>query len=119
MRRRKQAKPTSRPAAAVGSAVSATEAQNNFGDVLRRAARDDVVYITRHARPTAVVLSIERYNELAGRDVDELDDLAREFDDMVARMQTAAAAEGIAALFMMEPEDLGEAAARAAAHDED
>lgn len=101
------------------AALSATEAQNNFGRVLSRAASEGTVYITRYDRPTAVVLSIDRYRELAGADAADLDELAREFDEMLARMQTEEVAAGIDALFRMTPDQLGEAAVRGAQDEPD
>ena len=97
-----------------GSSVSATEAQNNFGRVLNRAVREDVVYITRYEQPTAVVLSIDRYHALAGAAVPELDELTQAFDEMLEGMQTAEAAAGVDALFEMDSIELGEAAAQGA-----
>jgi prevent-host-death family protein len=94
--------------------VSATEAQNNFGDVLVRARRDGEVYITKYDRPAAVVLSIERYRTLTGGTAPDLEALTREFDQMVARMQTRAAAAGADALFEMGSGELGQAAVRGA-----
>ena len=37
--------------------VTSTKAQNSFGDIVDRAARDAVVMITRHAKPRVVLLS--------------------------------------------------------------
>lgn len=102
-----------------GAAVSATEAQNNFGRVLTRAASEGTVYITRYDRPTAVVLSIERYRELAGSDAAELDELEREFDEMLARMQSEEAAAAVDALFEMRSDELGDAAVRGAQSETD
>jgi len=92
---------------------SATEAQNNFGEVLRRVAEGEVVYITKYDRPTAVVLSPRRYRQLIDDDA-ELERLEREFDEMFAAMQTAEAARAADALFEMPPRKLGEAAVRMA-----
>jgi hypothetical protein len=75
---------------------------------------EGTVYITKDGRPAAAVLSIERYHELLGDDDPDLDDLTREFDAMLDRMQTAQAAAGFDALFEMEPEELGQAAVRSA-----
>lgn len=94
--------------------VSATEAQNNFGRVLGQAADEGVVYITRYDRPTAVVMSIEEYRSLTEPQASELDDLAREFDELYAGMQTAPASAAFDALFEMGSEELGEAAVRGA-----
>lgn len=93
--------------------LSATEAQNNFGEVLQRVAADGVVYITKYDRPTAVILSPGRYRELVGEDA-ELEQLEREFDEMLARMQTAEAGSAADALFELGPEALAAAAVRAA-----
>ncbi|HVR28713.1 MAG TPA: type II toxin-antitoxin system prevent-host-death family antitoxin [Thermoanaerobaculia bacterium] len=96
------------------SAISATEAQNNFGRVLTRAMTEGAVTITKYDRPAAMVLSMDRYRELTGEAAPELDELTREFDEMLARMQTEEAAAGVDALFEMEAEALGRAAVRAA-----
>lgn len=90
---------------------SATDAQNNFGEVLRRVAEGEVVYITKYDRPTAVVLSPRRYRELVGDDAD-LQRLEREFDELLAALQTEEAARAADALFEMSPQELGEAAVR-------
>lgn len=102
------------PTESRGRLVTATEAQNNFGQVLGNVARSDVVYITRYDRPEAVVLSIEKFNALAGPDASSLDDLTREFDDRLARMQSAEAAAGIDTFFGLGSAELGEAALRGA-----
>ena len=110
-------KRTKRPARHVGTSVPATEAQNNFGRVLGQVARDGVVYITKYDRPTAVILSIEKFETLAGLGSPGLDELTREFDVMVARMQTDQAAAGANAFFGLGSEALGEAARRGAQQD--
>jgi prevent-host-death family protein len=94
--------------------VSSTEAQNNFGRVLAQATSEGAVFITKYERPAAVVLSIDRYRELAGDDEPDLDELAREFDETLATMQTDEAAAGFDALFEMGPEALGRAAVHGA-----
>lgn len=93
---------------------SATEAQNNFGEVLRRVGEGEVVYITKYDRPTAVVLSPHTYQQLLGDDT-ELRRLERQFDTMLAAMQTEDAARAADSLFEMSPQELGEAAVRMAA----
>ena len=94
--------------------MSATEAQNNFGQVLERAATEGMLFVTKYDRPAVVVLSIDRYRELAGEGASELDELTREFDEMLARMQTAEAADAVDALFASGSDELGEAAVRGA-----
>ena len=98
----------------IGSSVSATEAQNNFGRVLSQAATEGVVYITKYERPEAVVLSMERYNALVRFIRPDLEGLAREFDEMVAGMQTPEASQAFDALFEAGPDELGQAAVRGA-----
>jgi PHD/YefM family antitoxin component YafN of YafNO toxin-antitoxin module len=73
-----------------------------------------MVYITRYDRPEAVVLSIEKFNALAGPDSSSLDDLTREFDDRLARMQSAEAAAGMDTFFELKSAELGEGALRSA-----
>jgi prevent-host-death family protein len=94
--------------------VSATDAQNHFGRVLSRAESEGAVFIRKYDRPTAVLLSMDRYHELSGqRDVD-LDELTREFDEMLTRQQTEEAAAATEALFDMGTDELGRAAIRGA-----
>lgn len=99
--------------------VSATEAQNHFGQVLARAASQGAVFIRKYDRPAAVVLSVERYRQLAGEGGSELEKLTREFDDMLARMQSEEAATATDALFDMGSDELGEAAVRGARDEND
>lgn len=94
--------------------VSATDAQNHFGEVLDRAAREGAVFIRKYARPAAVLLSMDAYRELCGPEDVALDELTREFDEMLARLQTDEAAAATVALFGMGADDLGRAAVRAA-----
>lgn len=99
--------------------VSATEAQNNFGQVLARVAKEGAIFIRKYDRPAAVVLSVERYRELTGGGDVELEELTREFDEMLARMQTEEAGAATDALFDMKPDELGEAAVRGARDESD
>lgn len=98
--------------------VSSTEAQNNFGRVLAQATAEGAVFITKYERPTAVVLSIDRYRELAGDDESDLDELAREFDATLISLQAGEAAAAFDALFEMGSEELGRAAVRGALGDD-
>lgn len=101
------------------TSFSATDAQNNFGRVLQRVDRGEAVYITRYGEPEAVVVSAERYRELSGEAAPDLGKLTREFDAMVARMQTEEAEAGFDALFAMDAAALGKAALESARTDED
>jgi antitoxin Phd len=94
--------------------VSATVAKNEFGRVLDMAVRGGRVVITKHNAPTAVLLSADAYEALAGRATPDLDELREEFDAMLKRMQTPKARAGTAALFAASPSELGGAAVTAA-----
>jgi antitoxin Phd len=94
--------------------VSATVAKNEFGRVLDMALRGGRVVITKHNAPTAVLLSADAYEALAGRATPDLDALREEFDVMLKRMQTPKARAGTAALFAASPSELGGAAVAAA-----
>lgn len=102
----------------VYSSFTSTEAQNNFGQVLRRARREGHVFITKYDRPEAVVLSIEEYESLTGREPVDLQALEREFDEMLERMQRPAHRRAVDRLFSMTGAELGEAAVRGAVDEE-
>jgi prevent-host-death family protein len=118
MRDRDEERPKPGPIPTSGS-VSATDAQNHFGQVLSRVAREGAVFIRKYDRPAAVVLSMDRYRELTGRPDAELDELTREFDEMLARMQTDEAAAAADDLFDMGPDELGRTAVRDARDEDD
>ena len=94
--------------------VAATKAKNEFGAVLEQALATGAVAITRHDTPKAVLMSYAEFSSLVKTRTSDLDDLAAQFDDLLARMQTPAAREGVAAAFRASPADLGRAAAAAA-----
>lgn len=94
--------------------MSATDAQNHFGQVLSRAASEGAVFIRKYDRPAAVLLSMDAYRELRGRSDVDLDELTREFDELLARLQTDEAGAATDALFDMEADELGRAAVRGA-----
>jgi antitoxin Phd len=93
-----------------GESIPATEAQNNFGRVLGRAKREGRVFITRYDQPEAVVLSIEEYEALTGREPVDLQALEREFDTMLLRMQRPEHGRAVDQLFAMTGSQLGKAA---------
>ena len=113
-RRRKSGQETKRRTHSGVEAVSATEAQNNFGRVLMQAVSDGIVFITKYDVVTAVVLSIDKFNSLAKMEDPDLDALSREFDEMFARMQTPESAAGADVLFAMDSDALAETAVRGA-----
>lgn len=96
--------------------VSATEAQNEFGRLLDTVAQDRVVVITRHNTPKAVMMSVDRYEALAGTDSDILERLTAEFDAMLERMQTPESVAATNRFLTARPEEI-RAAAIAAARD--
>jgi antitoxin Phd len=101
-------------ALAGATTVSATDAQNEFGRVLHRASHDEVVVITRHGVPRAVLLSVDKYTELVGAQAARLGELTAEFDAMLAEMQSPAVKAGIARGFQTTPKQMGKAAVAAA-----
>jgi prevent-host-death family protein len=94
------------------SVVAASEAKNQFGQVLESALRDGGVVITKHDLPKAILLSIEELEAIAAHG--RLDTLTREFDAKYTRMQEPGFAKSVESAFAAPPKKLGAAAARAA-----
>ncbi len=92
--------------------VAASEAKNQFGQVLESALRDGAVVITKHDTPKAILLSIEEFEAVAARS--RLDTLAREFDAKYARMQQPGFDKALGTAFGAAPKRLGAAAVKAA-----
>jgi len=90
--------------------ISATEAKNQFGDLLDSVLQGGMVLITRHDTPKAVLLSMEEYGALLRAAETRPDSLNAEFDALLARMQTAKARAGMKAAFVALPKKLGKAA---------
>lgn len=90
--------------------MTSTEAQNGFGRMLDTVARDGTVLIKKHNVTQAVVLSVDRYEELTRSDAPSLDTLTAEFDEMLARMQTPEVRAGIRTGLSASPAELGQAA---------
>lgn len=95
------------------SSVSATEMKNSFASVWDRMNAEGAVAITRHEKPKAVLVTIERFEELIRSSRPDLDQLTNEFDTMLASMQTARAKHGMASAFKASPAQLGKVAASA------
>lgn len=93
---------------------TSTEAKNCFGTMLDKARRGDVVTITRHDKPSAVLLSVEAYEALLAQRADPLAALRTAFDQRLAQMGTPQAKVGVRALFAATPKDLGRAAVKGA-----
>ncbi len=95
------------------SSFSATEAKNEFGQILEMVNAGRAVVITKHDAPKAVMVSYDEFQALAGRGARQLNSLAAEFDEILARMQTPKARAGIKAAFAASPAQLGRAAVSA------
>ncbi len=94
--------------------VAATRLKNEFGAVLEQAQRGGAVAITRHDTPKAVLVSYEEFQALIRNSTPSLNDLATEYDTLLARMQTPAARKGMADAFNAAPAVLGRAAVKSA-----
>ena len=104
----------SRGEALTPSSVSASEAKTEFARVLEMAIQGRAVVITKHDAPKAVLISVENFNALSGAAQTKLDTLSREFDALLARMQTSKARRGMKAAFAASGKRLGQAAVAAA-----
>ena len=94
------------------SSFTATDAKNEFGQVLEMIAQGRAIVITKHDEPKAVVLSYEEFQTLIDRDGHQLDTLRAEFDDLLAEMQKPKARKGLRAAFAASPKQLGLAAGK-------
>jgi len=94
------------------STVAASDAKNQFGQVLESALRDGAVVITKHDIPKAILLSIEELEAIAARSL--LDTLTREFDAKYVRMQGPGFDKAMKDAFSASPQRLGAAAVKAA-----
>ena len=94
--------------------VAATQAKNTFGELLDRVAVSGAVAITRHDMPKAVLLSYEEFESLSNSRAETLDALSAKFEGLLERMQTPAFRKGMEAVFNASPEELGQAAVKAA-----
>jgi antitoxin Phd len=92
------------------TAISATEAKNNFGAVLDKVMAHGKVAITKYDEVRAVVLSLREYETLLAKQHDPLSALGEEFATLLERMQTPRAKAAGRGLFDASPERLGRAA---------
>jgi antitoxin Phd len=95
-------------------ALTATQAKNEFGRLLERVIRGEVVVITKHDSPKAVLISMEEYQALARAPESQLNSLDAEFDTLLASMQTTKAKSAMKRAFSASPKQLGKAARSAA-----
>jgi len=100
--------------ALLAGSVTATEAKNEFGQLLEKVIRGARVFITKHDRRKAVLLSVEDFESLAVAGATQLDNLSAEFDALLAGMQTRKVRAGMKAAFDASPRQLGRAAVEVA-----
>ncbi len=96
------------------ASFTATEAKNEFGQLLERAIRGEAVVITKHEAPKAVLISMDEYRALKRAPELNLDALTAEYDAMFERMQTPEAGAAMDAGFRATSEQMGKAAVAAA-----
>jgi len=92
------------------SSVTASVAKNEFARVLELVMQGGAVVITKHDAPKAVLMSVESFNALSGAAETKLETLDREFDALLASMQTPRARRGMKAAFGASGRQLGKAA---------
>lgn len=97
--------------------VSATRLVAGMQKVTSAVMAEGAVVVTRHDQPSMVLMSIDRYLKLRQAAEPDLDHLTRRFDDMFARMQEPGMTEAMEAAFDSSPQELGDAAVRAAAQE--
>ncbi|HZQ90579.1 MAG TPA: type II toxin-antitoxin system prevent-host-death family antitoxin [Terriglobales bacterium] len=97
-----------------GASYTATAAKNEFGRMLEQALRGETVVITKHQTPKAVLMSMEQFTALRRAPEAQLEALSREYDALLARMQSPRAAAQLSAAFHATPAQLGKAAVAAA-----
>lgn len=95
------------------ASVSSTKAKASFRELIQRTKRGPV-FVTVHKKREAVVMSVDEYEQLLANQRDPLADMAKHFDALAAKMQTAEHAAAVDALFHATPEELGDAAVQAA-----
>ena len=92
--------------------VDASTVKNRYRDVAALAAKGALA-INRYARPELVIMPAAEYVRLEKALRAPLDQLAGEFDGLVAKMQASESKQAVQALFQANPADLGKAAVKA------
>jgi len=90
----------------------ASTVKNKFRDVAAQAAKGAVA-ISRYGRPELVIMAAGEYVRLEKLRRTPLDALTGQFDELVAKMQTAKSRNAVQALFGSTSADLGKAALNA------
>lgn len=101
------------PAGSDTAYVSAAEAKNRFAYLLEEAQQGRKLVITKHKAPRAVLLSLESYQALTAAREPALEELAADFEQRLARMQTSQMRAAMQRAFTASPAELGRAAVRA------
>lgn len=97
------------------SVVSATELKNATADVFERVAAERALVIQRHEKPRAVLLSMEAYGDLVGdQEPLYMQELKARYGKMLDDMQSPEQKAAADRFWEATPEELGEAAVRAA-----
>ena len=95
--------------------IDATSAKNRFGEILKMAEKEPV-YIVKHGKPSAVVVSASQFETLATgsrtRDEATLDALRNDFNKMYAQMQHPRWRKDIDLLVEASADELNKVAAR-------
>jgi prevent-host-death family protein len=81
---------------------------------LEKAIQGDDVFITKHAAPKAVLISVDRFNALSRNAESKMNALSAEFDLLLARMQQPGARDSMQAAFNASSKELAKAALTAA-----
>jgi antitoxin Phd len=94
-------------AASAALTVTATEAKTRFGPLLEAAIRGESVVITKHDTPKAVLISIAEFEAISGSRPPDLHALRREFDGLLARLQTPRSRKALQSAFEATPNERG------------
>jgi prevent-host-death family protein len=100
--------------ASQSSTVTATDAKKDFGKILEKAIKGEVITITKHDAPKAVLISIDRLQALSNSPERQINTLRSEFEAMLADMQRPGARAAMQKAFDATPEQLGKAAVEGA-----
>ena len=98
------------PSVGAALVVPSTVAQNEFGRVFDRAMAGTDVAIARHNVVRAVLVSVERYQELLRHQTVDLDALSSRFEQLYARMQRPEVEKATDRAFRATPMEMGRAA---------
>jgi antitoxin Phd len=90
--------------------MNASKVKNQMGQVLDRVMQGQVIVITRHETPKAAVIPMAEFEKLTKSSEPQLSVLSREYDEMLARMQTPEARKRMKAAFDASPRALAKAA---------